>query len=66
MRVFKLGEYDPKYPSSFEEIARRLKIRLERVKRSAEREAKRANTAEEAKEKLAAKLRELGINPDEL
>ena len=66
MRVFKLGEFDPRYPFSHEEIARRLQIRLERAVRQAELAEKQTVTAEAAKEKLAAKLRELGLDPDAL
>ena len=64
MRVFKLGEFDPRYPSSHEEIARRLQIRLKRAVRRAELAEKQTVTAEATKEKLAAKLRELGLDPD--
>ncbi len=52
---------------TYMEINERLKTELHRVEQEtkrAEHEAKRATSAEERAERLAAKLRELGIDPD--
>ncbi len=49
-----------------EERAEREKERAEREKERAERERERANTAEEKAARLAAKLRELGLDPEQV